>query len=79
MLRKTVENSPSLIRLFDDLYSKGTPYLRMGEDSIRSSERTQQGDPASGFLFALEIHPIVIRIETERDIYVQGVTLMASR
>lgn len=65
MLLQTAEHAPNLIRLANALYDKGKPYLRLGQELIRSQEGTQQGDPASGLLFALAIHPIARRIEDE--------------
>ena len=70
MLRQTANHAPSLIRFVNALYAKGMPFLRFGDEHLRSQEGAQQGDPASSLMFALAIHPIVQRIEAECDLVV---------
>lgn len=58
-LGQTVEHATSIIRLVKALYAKGNlaglkPYLRLGGEVIRSCEGNQQGERASGLLFALD-------------------------
>lgn len=70
MLRQTAEHAPFLIRMAAALYAKGSPYFRLGDELIRSRERTQHGNLTSSLLFALPIHPIFRRIDTELDLLV---------
>lgn len=65
MLNRAAEHAPSIIRLFNAMYTKGEPYLRLGEELIRFREGTQQGYPASGKLLSLDIPLIDRRIERE--------------
>lgn len=64
MLHQTAQHSPSLIWMANALYAKGQTYMLLGDEMIRNREGTQQGDPESGLLFTLAIHPIVRKIES---------------
>ena len=41
MLRQTAEHSPFLIRFANALYAKGQPFVRFGDDYLRSQEGAQ--------------------------------------
>lgn len=70
ILASAVTHAPSLALFANALYAKGTPYLRFGDIFLRSMEGTQQKDPASMLLFALDIRPVVRRIGSECDLLV---------
>lgn len=70
MLNKTAEPAQMMIRLANALCAQGKLFLRLENELLRRREGIQQGDPASGLIFALSIHPIVRRIERDLNLFV---------
>jgi hypothetical protein len=55
---------PSIAKWVEFCYS-GEPLLFVGNRTIKSSCGVQQGDPLGPLLFAIAIHPLVLRIQSE--------------
>ncbi len=58
------QHLPGLSPWIESCYS-GQPFLYLGKDTIHSCCGVQQGDPLGPLGFALTLHPIIKRIQTE--------------
>jgi len=67
MFREVRDHFPSLSPWVEFTYGCSS-HLFVGEDSIFSTSGVQQGDPLGPLLFALVLHPILLKIRDSTDV-----------
>jgi hypothetical protein len=67
ILERVCEDAPPAARFVHAIYG-GQPYVMAGRAMLLSRQGTQQGYSLGMLLFALAIHPLILRVQSEFDL-----------
>ena len=75
MLQSVYNTLPDICKFCYLCYGQPT-FLRYGNETILSQERTQRGDPLRPLLFCLALHPLLLSLQSELIIgYINDITV----